>query len=106
MILPFSREPQTMLGMAIEHERRERHIKAALERQQVLLKEMNHRVKNSLMIVAGLLQLQGRGVADPALTAHLEVAAQRVTAVAKAHEQLQAGGDVETMDLGRYAEAI
>ncbi|MBV8409090.1 MAG: GAF domain-containing protein [Alphaproteobacteria bacterium] len=104
--LAFLQGAANVLGMAIERERHERHIKAALERQQVLLREMNHRVKNSLMIVSGLLQLQARGVGDPALGGHLEVAAQRVTAVAKAHEQLQVDGDVERMNLGKYVEAI
>jgi two-component sensor histidine kinase len=35
-----------------------RALKAALEHQQVLLKEINHRVKNSLQLVAGMLRLQ------------------------------------------------
>lgn len=104
--LAFLQGAANLLGMAIERERHERHMKAALERQQVLLKEMNHRVKNSLMIVSGLLQLQARAVGDSGLTAQLESAAHRVLAVAKAHEQLQADGDLRRMNLGKYIEAI
>ena len=49
--LAFLQGAANLLGMAIERERQERNLKAALERHEVLLKEMNHRVKNSLAIV-------------------------------------------------------
>ena len=104
--LAFLQGTANILGMAIERDRHEHNLKAALGRHQVLLKEMNHRVKNSLMIVSSMLQLQGSAVGDPALTAHLEEASQRVSAVAKAHDQLFHGSDVERMDFGKYVETI
>jgi len=104
--LAFLLGTANILGMAIERDRHEHNLKAALERHQVLLKEMNHRVKNSLMIVSSMLQLQGSAVGDPALTAHLEEASHRVSAVAKAHDQLFHGSDIERMDLGKYVETI
>src|SRR5213078_2996894 len=48
----FLQGAANLLGMAIERERHERSLRAALDRHQVLLDEMNHRVKNSLMIVS------------------------------------------------------
>jgi two-component sensor histidine kinase len=104
--LAFLQGTANILGMAIERDRHERSLKAALERQEVLLEEMSHRVKNSLMIVSSMLQLQAGAVGDPALTPYLEEAAQRVSAVAKAHDQLFQGSHVERMDLGKYVEAI
>ena len=104
--LAFLQGAANILGMAIERDRHERNLKAALGRHQVLLKEMNHRVKNSLMIVSSMLQLQASDVDDPALTPHLEEAAHRVSAVAKAHDQLFHGSDIERMDLGKYVETI
>lgn len=104
--LSFLQGAANILGMAIERERHERSLRAALERHQVLLKEMSHRVKNSLMIVSSMLQLQAGDVDDPALTPHLEEASHRVSAVARAHDQLFRGSDVERMDLGQYIETI
>src|SRR5471030_12787 len=46
--LAFLQGTANLLGMAIERDRHERSLTAALERQQVLLREMSHRVKNSL----------------------------------------------------------
>jgi GAF domain-containing protein len=43
--LAFLQGTANLLGMAIERDRHERSLKAALERQEVLLKEMSHRVK-------------------------------------------------------------
>jgi two-component sensor histidine kinase len=104
--LAFLQGAANLLGMAIERERQERHLKAALDRQQTLLKEMNHRVKNSLMIVSSMLRLQASDVGDEVLTQHLNEAAQRVMAVAKAHDQLVHGTDVERMDIGNYIETV
>ena len=58
--LAFLQGAANILGMAIERERHDRSLTAALEKHQVLLKEMNHRIKNSLAIVASLLNLQAR----------------------------------------------
>jgi two-component sensor histidine kinase len=104
--LAFLQGAANILGMAIEREHHARNLEAALERHQVLLKEMGHRVKNSLMIVTSMLQLQARDIGDPTLTLHLEEAAQRVSAVARAHDQLFQGADIERMDLGKYVEGV
>ena len=46
--IAFLQGAANLLGMAIEREREERKLRAALARNEALLKEMNHRVKNSL----------------------------------------------------------
>ena len=45
--IAFLQGAASILGMAIERQRSERQLKAALDRHQVLLKEVNHRVKNT-----------------------------------------------------------
>src|ERR1700750_1035525 len=56
--IAFLQGAANILGMAIERQRQEQALNAALERQKVLVKEINHRVKNSLQLVAGLLNSQ------------------------------------------------
>jgi two-component sensor histidine kinase len=104
--LAFLQGAANILGMAIERERHERSLKAALERHKFLLTEMNHRVKNSLSIVVSMLRLQAGEVDNAELTAHLDEAAHRVTAIARAHEQLYHGSDVERMDVGLYIRTV
>jgi two-component sensor histidine kinase len=104
--LAFLQGAANILGMAIERERHERNLKAALERHQFLIGEMNHRVKNSLALVAGMLRLQTREDSDPAFAEQLKDATLRVGAIARVHEQLYQTSDIEHFDVGRYIEAI
>lgn len=104
--LAFLQGMANLLGMAIKREHHERNLKAALARQQVLLNEITHRVKNSLAIVASMLKLKAGEVDDPALTERLEEAASRVSAVAKAHERIHQANGPDELDLGVYVRDI
>jgi two-component sensor histidine kinase len=104
--IAFLQGAANILGMAIERERHERNMSAALERHGVLLREMSHRVKNSLAIIASMLHLQSLEAADPVITAHLNEASHRVAAVARAHDQLYMGSETERLDVGKYIEGI
>jgi two-component sensor histidine kinase len=81
-----------LLGGAIERQRTEGLLRAALARQDLLAREMSHRVKNSLAIVASLLALQARS-ADGDVRAALIDARTRVEAIAGVHDQLWRQGD-------------
>jgi len=104
--IAFLQGAANILGMAIERQRHERQLKTALDRQQVLLKEISHRVKNSLQIVSGMLHLQANTVDDDAIKAHLAEASGRVSAIGRAYERLSHDADVENIDLGPYLQAV
>jgi two-component sensor histidine kinase len=92
--------------MAIERQRYERRLTSALERYQLVLKEINHRVKNSLQIVTGLLHLQANSVNDARLSAHLTEASNRISAIARAYERLAYDAEVDSIDLGTYLREV
>ena len=104
--IAFLQGAANILGMAIERHRYERHLKTALDRHQVLLKEINHRVKNSLQIVSSMLHLQASTADDEGLTAQLAGASSRVSAIGRAYERLAYDADVENIDLGAYLQAV
>jgi two-component sensor histidine kinase len=91
--------------MAIERQRIEANLRAALERNQLLLKEVNHRVNNSLALVASMLHLKSATVNDE-VKLHLDEASNRITAIARAHQRLYQTGMFEKIDLGPYLEDI
>lgn len=91
-----------ILGMAIERQRMEGNLRAALDRQQLLLKESNHRVNNSLQIVASMLHLQSTNAENPDLRRELREAGSRIAAVARAHQRLYSSNRIESLDLGVY----
>jgi two-component sensor histidine kinase len=104
--LAFLQGAANILGMAIEQQHYQRKLQVALDRHQVLLKEINHRVKNSLQVVSAMLQLQANAVGDPDLSERLKEAASRVNAVGRAYERLAYNADYENIDLIEYLREI
>jgi two-component sensor histidine kinase len=89
------------------NERRElENAKAALETQvqqkELLLKEVNHRVKNSLQIVSSILQLQVPYAQGTEAADALRSAAARVLAIAAVHERLYEGEDATVVRLDTF----
>jgi len=70
--------------------------------QQMLLREVNHRVKNSLQLVASLLALEASGSADPRIRNAFDNACGRVVTVARLHERLYRGEEAASIDLAVY----
>ena len=104
--ITFLQGAANILGMAIERQRYERQLKTALDRHQVLLKEISHRVKNSLQIVSAMLHLQASGIDNDVLRTHLAEASGRVSAIGRAYERLSYDADVEDIELGSYLQDV
>lgn len=77
-----------------------------LRQKDYLVKEVNHRVQNSLQLVSSFLNMQARSVNDAALTVQLDEAQRRLSAVALVHKRLYRDDNFETVDLGRYLEEL
>ncbi len=104
--LAFLQGAANILGMAIERQRFERDLKAALARHEVLLREVDHRVKNSLQLVISFLRLQGDGAEQPEVRRHLQEAAGRISAIARVHQRLNQTAKIESLDLGAYLQDL
>ena len=87
------------LGVLARQVMRQIELRAALARQEVLLGEIDHRVKNSLQSVSAVVRLQAGRTRDPAVREALETVAQRVGTVAAIHEELHHASDGETVEL-------
>lgn len=57
----------------------------AIAKTQLMAREIDHRVMNSLQFISSLLNIQSRAAADPDSTAQLQEAATRVAAVGTVH---------------------
>ena len=104
--IAFLQGAANILGMAIERQRYERKLQAALDRHEVLLSEINHRTKNSLQIVASMLHMQANSASDPELQSGLLEGARRISTVGRAYERLAYDGDRQKIDLGAYLDAV
>ena len=104
--IAFLQGAANILGMAIERQRYERRLKDALDRHQILLKEITHRVKNSLQVVTSMLYLQASASNDDAVAEHLAQASSRVSAIGRAYERLAYDENVETIALDAYLREV
>jgi two-component sensor histidine kinase len=84
----------------------ETEIRLARDRAELLLKEVNHRVANSLAIVAGLLALQRHSLSDPAAQNLLDQMSARIMAIAGVHRRLYTSQDVTVVDLTEYLTSL
>lgn len=80
----------------------ERALADALKTSDVLLHEVNHRVKNSLQIVTSLLMLQARQTGDPEVRQSLMEARGRIAVIAGMHQRLYSTSQHDRVDFGDY----
>ncbi|RYG30740.1 MAG: two-component system sensor histidine kinase/response regulator, partial [Burkholderiales bacterium] len=87
-----------------DKERAEAEVRAARDRAELLLTEVNHRVANSLAMVSALAGLQAASLKDAASRDALKEMQARVAAIAAVHRHLYvgSGGDVSRIDLADY----
>jgi Histidine kinase len=89
-----------------ELEKAKRALEAQVEQKELLLKEVNHRIKNSLQIVSSILHLQLSHTQSTEATEAMRSAAARVMAIAAVHERLYTGSDVRIVSLDIFLENL
>lgn len=95
------------------HEAAEAEIRAARDRfealaaeRALLLREMNHRVGNSLQIIVSLLNVQAGATEDRRAKEALHAARNRVSAVAQVHRRLYTSDQIATVALDQYLASL
>lgn len=105
------------LGVAIQNatqkvglirELREGHARLArsLAEKQVLIRELHHRVKNNLQVIASLMHLQAQATTNETATAVLRESQHRVEAMAMIHDQLYGSADLRQVHLAQQANLL
>jgi two-component sensor histidine kinase len=81
-------------------------LSGALAQRDELLKEVHHRVKNSLQVTSSLMQLQSRQFEDEKVREAFARAQQRLRAIGMIHDALHQEDAETTVDMGRYIEQL
>src|SRR2546423_14547129 len=82
-----------------------RHRERMLARQEAVIQEIHHRVKNNLQTIASLLRLQARRLASSEAREALEEAVRRIASIALVHETLSRDPR-EAVEFGEVGRAI
>jgi two-component sensor histidine kinase len=81
-------------------------LNRAMEHKDVLLREMSHRVMNSLQTISALFSVQARAVRDPDAREKFDQAVRRINSVALAYRRMHATGGVETVDFATFVREL
>lgn len=100
---------QNAIGQAIsnanlrrEKEKADQEIRIGKERAEILLAEVNHRVANSLALVAAMIRLQVGSSKNDDVKAALAETQARISAIAGMHRSLYTSDDVRQVEMDRY----
>jgi two-component sensor histidine kinase len=77
-----------------------------LDQKQVLAEELQHRVRNNLQLVHGMLTRKLDEAADPDGQKSLRAIARRVSTLAQVYDQLLGAEMTRTLNFGNYVKAL
>ena len=86
--------------------RSERRLKASLEEKNILLKEVYHRVKNNLQVIASMLSIQNMYLEDEKMKKILEDSQNRIFSIALVHQKLYASNDLSSISVEDYFKEL
>ncbi|MCW2239131.1 sensor histidine kinase [Azospirillum canadense] len=78
----------------------------AIRRKDLLNREIDHRIKNSLQDIISLLRIQAHREKNARVLAFANVACARLEALAAAHELLHASASPDQLDFSAYLERL
>lgn len=102
-------EPEELEAVAralLRLHRTEAELRRSLAERELLLREVNHRVKNSLQLVLSMLSLQGNEFREAGAREIFAKAIARVTAIASIHERLYQDSDPLSIDMHTYLNGL
>lgn len=89
-----------------QHKRLEEELKASLREKELLLKEIHHRVKNNLLIVASLLDWQKDYTEDPSIIKIFDKSQHRIFSMALIYEKLYQSKELTSIELSDYLQIL
>lgn len=97
---------RTLAAMAKTLRGREARLIEALAEERALLREVHHRVKNNLQMVASLLNIQARGAQDESESRGLSRAHDRVQLLALVHQRIYSSGEVRELRIDELTAEV
>jgi two-component sensor histidine kinase len=97
---------ETLDSMATAIATRDALVQETLAQKDAMMREIHHRVKNNLQVISSLLNMQQRGLTDPAARAAIQDTRQRISALALIYRALYQGPDLRRVDLGEFLDEL
>ncbi|WP_037533434.1 histidine kinase dimerization/phosphoacceptor domain -containing protein [Sphingomonas sp. Ant20] len=98
----FLRTYASILGPVIDRLHKVHDLRAALTKNEGLLKELQHRIKNNIGVITGIVWMRSRATESEEARHELQAVAERIETLRLVHEQLYAAGTVDRLPLRPY----
>ena len=85
-----------------DRKKAEKVVKDSLKEKELLLREIHHRVKNNLMVISSLLNMQSRQIKDQKVVSLLKDSQSRARSMAIIHEKLYGSNNLKKINFGDY----
>lgn len=89
-----------------ERKRNEEQLKTSLQEKDLLLKEIHHRVKNNLLVVSNLLELQSHYAEEERVSFLLNESQNRLHSIALIHKKLYQNTELKKINFADYLEDL
>jgi len=84
----------------------EQQLKDEVEQKELLIREINHRVKNNFAIVSSLLNIQKQNIQDEDIRIIFDEAQNRIDSIALVHKKLYSSSDLAHIDFSDYITSL
>jgi PAS domain S-box-containing protein len=84
----------------------EGQLRDSLKEKEVLIREVNHRVKNNMQVVTSLLNLQSSQIEEPHIQELFRESQHRIQTMALIHDALYASSDLAHLDLAPFTATL
>jgi PAS domain S-box-containing protein len=109
---PYYDENQNLIGSVhiakdiTERKQMEESLRQSLIDKELLIKEINHRVKNNLAVIQSLLALQSRGIIDEESKSSFHDIQNRVKSMSMIHDRLSSSKDLSRLNFSEFVSSL
>jgi two-component sensor histidine kinase len=106
LLSKFLKQRESLIREIAVRKKADEKIKASLQEKEVLLREIDHRVKNNLQIINSLYSLQAEKSKDAKVRSILKESQSRVRSISLVHEKLYQSRDIAKIDVEEYVKSL
>lgn len=105
----FTLSVAQLMSLALETKKKREYrmeLEKIISQKEVLISEINHRVKNNMAIIISLLNLQKQKMKDSFHSGMIEDIKEKVYSMSMIQEQLHGNENLDRINLGEYLETL
>lgn len=104
--IEFLRTYATILGPVIDRLHKIHDLRQAADRNQTLLRELQHRIKNNIAVIASLVRMRMKKTSSVEIRDELSVIGERINALRLVHDHVYTARNADRLSLRPYVTQL